>query len=420
VIGVCILNSAFRIIFLSEVIIETKKIIKFAAIAVAIALIVLVTVIAPQTIITILLTIFVIGLFVLVHELGHYAAARKFGVTIKEFAVGMGPKIFTRVSPKTGIRYSLRALPIGGYVTMVGEDETSNDPNALTKKPVWQRMVIMASGAVMNILFAAIIMFVFVTTSGDFRGLTIEEFRAEHTEWASSGLSVGDTITHVNGRRVRTFLEMHYTIMRDGGESVEISIIRRGEQLPHPITVVFPLRPLYEYDNDKSYTYDTSDINDINVTYDRENVYVINRNIGFRPNFESRNIGNIFRQTYRHTRLMMRAFFDSIGDMISGNVGLDDISGPVGIGTAVGESARAGLPNFLWLCALISFNIGLFNLIPFPALDGGRLIFLAIEGIRRKPMNPDVEGLIHFAGIILLLILMVVISFGDVVNLTRR
>ena len=348
-----------------------------------------------NTILTILLTLFIIGFFVFIHELGHYAAARKFKVTVKEFAIGMGPKVYSRVSPKTGIRYSLRALPIGGYVSMVGEDETSDDPNALNKKPVWQRMVIMAAGGVMNLLFALLIMIIVVAARGDMHGTTVEEFRSDSTSY--SQLYVDDRITHINNRRVRNFMELNYAIVRTG----EIVVAEGGEYF-YTIVNLTVIR-----DNQR-------------VNLERVQFRAVNENlrIDFFPEQISRNFFTIIGQGYRESIFIMRMFYDGIGDMIRGDVGLDQMAGPIGMGSMVGETIEqgfvAGLPSLLLLSALISFNLGLLNLVPFPALDGGRLVFLAIEGIRRKPVKPEIEGMIHFAGIVLFMVLMLVLTVSDI------
>ncbi|MCL2212693.1 MAG: site-2 protease family protein [Oscillospiraceae bacterium] len=406
-------------------------------------------------IITILLTILIIGLLIFIHELGHYAAARKFGVTIKEFAVGMGPKVYSRVSPKTSIRYSLRVLPIGGYVSMVGEDETSSDPNALNKKPVWQRMIVMAAGGVTNVLFAFLIMIIVVAARGNIRGTTVDEFRTYNYtyydqqgnrqqeerpfSYSSEFLLSGDRITHVNGRRVRDFMELNYVLARLG-ETVIIWCCD-GEECCEKHSCDYCENGEYtEYCEDAPHCEDDSDgickrriivqrttTADLRIVRNGEQMYI--ENVTFRaindsvrsdffPQQIPSNLFTIIRQSYQESIFIMRMFYDGIWDMISGRVGLEDMAGPIGMGTIVGETIERGvvqaLPTLLFLTTLISFNLGLLNLIPFPAFDGGRLVFLAIEGIRRKPIKPEIEGMIHFGGFVLLMVLMLVLTVSDI------
>ena len=162
----------------------------------------------------ILLAILMFGFLIFIHEFGHYTAARIFSVSIKEFAIGMGPKLFTRVSPKTGIRYSLRALPIGGYVAMVGEDEESDDPGALCAKPVWQRIIITAAGAAMNLLVGFLVMAILVSFSASFGGTVVADFFEGATS-SSYGLQIDDRVVKIGDTRVHTATDLVYTIMHD-------------------------------------------------------------------------------------------------------------------------------------------------------------------------------------------------------------
>jgi len=359
---------------------------------------------------TIVVTILVIGFIVTIHELGHFIAARAFRVTVKEFAIGMGPKIFQKQSYKTGIKYSLRLLPLGGYVTMAGDDEDNNDVNAYNRKPVWQRIIIITAGAVMNLLLAALIMLAIVSTQSNFRGMTIERFHDDSVSQLS-GLRVDDTIISVDGQRIRIFSELNYAVNRRGTSTVEVLVLRDGEELP-PLNVNFALvtsdgRSLIR--NEYGYIGIYEDDEFVVIGSD---VLVFGR-IDFTTNTIPRSVFTVVNQAYRQTLLMTRAFLESMGDLVSGRAGFDQISGPVGIGEAVGSSMRAGARNLFLLGAMLSFSIGMFNLIPFPALDGGRVVFLLLELARRKPIKPEIESMIHFAGIVALFIFMIIVIIAD-------
>ncbi len=336
----------------------------------------------------IILTLLVISFLALIHELGHYLCARYFNVSIKEFAVGMGPKIFSRKSYKTGIAYSIRLLPIGGFVAMVGEDEESDDDNALNKKPVWQRIVITAAGAIVNLLFGFILMGIIVTASPEIYGTTIDVYPYTVMTSAESGLREGDKIIKVNNTAVYTESDLSYEINMSGGVPLDITVIRSGSK----ITI-------------KNVEFPTHNTQGITVSL-----------LDFALKTESKNPISIIKHTFFGTVTHVRSVWDSLIGLVSGKYGIEMASGPIGITTAVKETAEYGISSLLNLIVLISVNLGIFNLLPLPALDGGRLVFQFIELIRRKPVKPEIEGYIHGAGIMLLMLLMVVVTFNDILK----
>ncbi len=337
----------------------------------------------------ILLTILTLSLLILIHELGHFLTARSFNVSIREFAVGMGPKLLSKVSPKSGIVYSLRLFPIGGFVAMVGEDEESDDENALNNKPVWQRMVITAAGACMNLLLGFILMAVVVTMSPAIGGTTVLRFTEENALSEQSGLNVGDEIVAVNDSRVRIASELAYEIMRNGTEPVELKVKRDGE------TLIL---------KDVSFPTIVSD----GVEYGMVDFVVL---------AVEKNFGNVVKQSFFRSISTVKMIWQSLLDLVTGHYGLDQMSGPIGVTTAVSEAASESTVDFLYLVVVITINLGIFNLLPLPALDGGRLLFQFIELVRRKPVKPEFEGYVHFAGIVLLLLLMFVVSMNDILKL---
>ena len=338
----------------------------------------------------ILLAILMFGFLIFIHEFGHYTAARIFRVTINEFAIGMGPKLFSRVSEKTGIRYSLRALPIGGYVAMVGEDEESDDPGALCAKPVWQRIIITAAGAAMNLLIGFLVMTILVSFS-TLGGTVVADFFEGATS-SSYGLQVEDRIVKIDDTRVHTATDLVYTIMHDARGPVDVTVERGGQMLVLE-DVQFP------------------NFTEAGHIYGDRDFYVY---------AVEKTPLTVAHQAFWQSVNTVQMIWDSLYDLVFGEYTVEDLSGPVGVTQAITEAAEQGSYNFGFMFVFISVNLGIFNLLPLPALDGGRLLFQFIELIFRRPINRTVEGYIHFAGIMLLMLLMVFVTFQDISKLIGR
>lgn len=341
----------------------------------------------------ILLALFIFGFLIFIHEFGHYLAARIFGVTIREAAIGMGPKLFSYRSKKTGIQYSLRALPIGGFVSMVGEDEESDDENAFHRKPVGQRIIITAAGAFMNLAVGILVMSLLVATQAVLPSNVIGAF-IEHEDGTpnyaqAAGLQVGDEIVEIQGTRVHIANETVYEIMRRGIDPLDITIIRGGEKITLE-DVVFPT------------------IVDNGVRYG---------NVDFKVNPEEKTPATVFKHAVFRSTSTIKMIWESLYDLVRGRYGVESVSGPVGVTKALGEAAESGMSDLVYLAVVISMNLGVMNLLPLPALDGGRLLFQLIEVVRRKPVRPEIEGYVHFAGMVLLMILMVVVAVKDIFTL---
>ncbi len=338
------------------------------------------------TAVYIIIAILIFGLLIFIHEGGHFLFARLFKVTVNEFSIGMGPKLVSKKSKKSGISYSLRAFPI----SMAGEDEESDDPNALNKKPVWQRMIIVAAGGVVNLVAGILVMFilVFSSTSMGLGSTTVAEFR-DGALSQSSGLKAGDTIVEVEGRNVHIADELVYEIMRLGIEPVDLTVVRDGEKTVIE-DVEFP------------------QISEQGVAFGDADFYVYG---------QERTFTNLVKHSFYRSTYTVRMIWESLYDLVTGRYGIEAVSGPVGVTEALTEAAQTGSYNFIYLVVVISMNLGVMNLLPLPALDGGRLVFLLIEAVRRKPINPKVEGVIHTAGLALLMLLMIFICVKDVIKL---
>lgn len=271
---------------------------------------------------------------------------------------------------------------------MVGEDENVYTEGSLNSKPVWQRIIITAAGSLMNVLLGFILMFAMVLSSPKLGSTTVAEF-ADNAVSVNYGLCIGDDIVKVDGARVHTSLDLIYEIMRLGDEPVDIVVERDGERITLS-GVCFPT--------------DTSE----GIVFGDADFYVA---------AVEKNFGTVMYSTWYQSIASIKMIWESLFDLITGRYGVEQISGPVGVTESIGQAAKSGSTSLLYLCTLIAMNLGVFNLLPLPALDGGRIAFLVVELIRGKPVKPEVEGYIHFAGIVLLMALMVVITFKDIASL---
>lgn len=340
----------------------------------------------------ILIAILLFGLLIFVHELGHYLFARIFHVSINEFSIGMGPKLLSVTSKKTGIVYSLRLLPIGGFVSMAGEDEESSDENAISRKPVWQRMIITAAGGLTNILCGIIVMAIIVTSSSALYTTTVSGFDDEKSISCDYGLMTGDKIVSVGPRNVHIAYQLSYAISRYASESpVDLTVIRNGEKIVLK-DVVFPTKEVS------------------GVMFGQRDFYI---------SAEKKTFGSILKNTYYESASAIGIIYDSLYDLISGKYGINELSGPVGVTEALADAAKTSASSLWYFFVILAMNLGVVNLLPLPALDGGRLLFMLFELITKKKVNPKAEGIVHFIGIILLLILMFAITCKDIIYLFK-
>lgn len=340
---------------------------------------------------TVLVAILFFGIIIMVHEAGHFSFAKLFGVKINEFSMGMGPKIISRKKGETA--YSWRLFPIGGYVSMEGEDGDSDDERAFSKKPCWQRIIIVAAGAVVNIIIGLIIICVILAVnSDDLSGTTyvnyfVSESQTENelekiTEY--SGIKSGDKIKKIDGKNVFYYEDIYYLTSRDFDKDgkIDVTVERDGEK----------------------------------VVVEDVNTEIINRM--FIVGVETTPL-TIVKDTFKESVCICRMVYLSLFDMVTGKYSVKDISGPIGVVNVVSETAEASseahdYSGFFKILAMITINIGIMNLLPIPALDGGRLFFMLIELIRRKPINQKYEAMIHGIGLAVLLLFMAAVSFKDI------
>lgn len=338
----------------------------------------------------ILLAIAVFGLLIFIHEFGHYLCARLCGVGIHEFSIGMGPAIFGWTSKKTGIRYGIRLLPVGGYVSMVGEDEESDREDAFGNKSVWKRILIVTAGPIMNLLLGFFAMLILVVSTAPLGGTTIvyPDDGTVHVSDAA-GLDSEDVILKVENVRVHTANELTYEVIHQGDKPLDFTILRNGEKMVIEDVV-------FSSQEELGVTFGTCD---------------------FGVRAEKFTFLNVIKHTFFRSISTVKMIIDSFVDLLTGRYGVESVSGPVGITQAIGESTQYGFSSFLYLFVVITVNLGVFNLFPIPALDGGRLLFLLVEAVIRKPINKNVEGIIHFVGLVIMLGLVAVVTIKDIINL---
>lgn len=353
-----------------------------------------------NTVWPILVAIVLFGLIVIIHEFGHFFFAKRFGVKVNEFAVGFGPAIFKKQKGET--LYALRLIPFGGYCAMEGEDEDSEDPRSFQKKHVFKRIVIVAAGALNNLLLGLILTGVMLAVQGQFYTTTVAGFAQDAPSY-QSGLRAGDEILSVDGRRVYCADDLSYMLMASPDNALEMVVRRQGKT--QTLNAV---------------TFDTQQIQ--GKTYVAVDFGVVSEPCAIAHPFA------FVKNTAKEAVSIGRVVWMSLLDLIGGRFGLNEMSGPVGVVSAVSETVSEavtgsnpaiGMDRLLYLMALITINLGIVNLLPLPALDGGRLIFLLVEAVRGKPVPAKYEGWVHGIGFALLMVLILVITGNDIIRLIR-
>ncbi|MGI6169770.1 MAG: M50 family metallopeptidase [Christensenellales bacterium] len=328
----------------------------------------------------------IIGVIIMVHEAGHFFAGRRMDIEIEEFSVGFGPKLYQRL--KRGTQFTVRALPIGGYVRFLGEDENNSNPRAFNNRPVWRRLVTIVSGPLANIVFAVVLSVLTIMAFGDYAP-QISEVSANSPAQAA-GVQSGDIIKSVNGEQVLFYQEGSEKIAKYAGEgqTITLEVQRGGERLS--------LNSQFEYSEE-------SDSYRVGVI-----IAPVRVNYGF---FEAISI------SFQWMAYLMREMITVLGRMFSFQQDLGAMMGTVGIVDVLSQAVRSGMESVLRLGVLVSLNLGIVNLVPFPALDGGRILMLGIEKVFKRPLSRNVEGAINMVGLAVVLLLMLVLTYNDIVRL---
>lgn len=320
---------------------------------------------------------------IIIHEFGHFIAAKLLGVRVNEFSVGFGPKLFGKKLGET--EYMVKLIPLGGYCAMEGEDDESADSRAFCNKKPWRRFIIVAMGAVFNLVLGLIIVAITLAPQKAFTSTTVAEFH-ENAVSQKSGLRAGDKIVEVDGRRIFSTYDLSYAFTNIDDGKVDMTVKRDGKKV--------------ELRDVAFKSAETDGINYLTVDF---YVYGIEKNFG-----------SYAEQTVDTAISYCAVVWRSLIDLITGKYGISAMSGPVGVTAAIGNAAKESLKNILPIMAIITINLGIFNLLPVPALDGGRLLFILIEMIFRKPVPQKYEAWVHAAGFILLMGFMLLITAKDI------
>ncbi len=388
--------------------VKAKRLISILALVLVVGAFVLLRYLAYDVfmnIFPIIVAVLVFLLIIMVHELGHFAAAKACGIYVKQFAFGMGPALFRKQGKET--EYVVRAFPVGGYCAFETDIEDFDEekgeivepnPRAFNRKPVWQRMIVLVCGPLMNLILGFIVVVISLCTSEAIASTTVSEFREQSV--SSSQLMVNDEILNIEGLPIYSASDITYKMQssdrkNEAGNLVfDITVRRNGE------TVLL-----------KDVEFMTTNRQDgsSGVYFD----FLVYR--------LEKNFGNVVSMGFRESSSKARIILLTIVDIVKGKYGLNDFSGPIGVGSVITEAVKTyTFSDFMSVMAFLSINVGVFNLLPIPGLDGARLIFLIVELIRRKPVKQQVEGMIHFAGMALLLLFIIVISFNDISKLFAR
>ena len=354
-------------------------------------------------IIKILLLLFILGIIILVHEFGHFIWAKTFGVHIYEFSIGMGPLLHTHKGKKDGINYNIRAIPIGGFVSMAGEvyDSGEVDENnkkikkdkLMCNKKWWQRLIILVAGVVNNFILAIVILFIYTLIWGG-GAITPKVLNVvEDKPAAAAGLKSGDVITNINGYNVSSW---------DKAQII-----------------------LYYKNTNEYYTFEVKHTDGTKEEIKIKPEIIKDEETGvesklFGIQIDAEDTSNVFKSfvySIRKFNSIISSMVYTIWGLISGKIGLSALSGPVGIYEVVGETINYGINYFLYILAFLSINVGFINILPFPAFDGGHVLFLIIEKIKGSPVNAKIENTCHLIGFILVFLLMIIDTISDIIKL---
>ncbi len=350
---------------------------------------------------TIVLFILIFGVIVLSHEFGHFIVAKKNGIHVVEFAMGMGPTLFH--IDRGGTKYSIKLLPFGGACMFEGEDglaaeeQEAETGGSFLAAPVWVRIATIFAGPFVNLLLGFLIALVLVAYRGT--DLPVIQMVSEDSAAEEAGLMAGDVITRLNGERIHVYREVWLnSMLNSDGKDFSISYLRNGREYSVTLT------PRYSKDDDRYY-----------IGLMGVGEYVSCRGL------------SIVRYGFYESQFVVKNTIKSLQMLVTGKLGRDDVSGPVGMASYVGETYEevkeygfvTVLMTMLELVVILSINIGIMNLLPLPALDGGRLVFLILEVVRGKPVPPEKEGFVHMAGLILFFLLMLCVMYNDIMRIIK-
>lgn len=344
-----------------------------------------------------LLLFFMLGIIILVHEFGHFIWAKMFGVHIYEFSIGMGPVIHTHKGKKDKINYNIRLVPIGGFVSMAGEvyadDDKVKKDKLMCNKKWYQRLIILVAGVVNNFVLAIIILFVYTLIWGGGAITPIIDKTVEGTPAANSNLQSNDEIIKINGYSVHSWDKAQIILYYKNNSDVYSFEVKHEDGTKETIKI----KPEIIKDEE---TGTESKLFGIMI-----------------KEADTSNVFKVFTYSIQKFNSVISSMVYTIWGLISGKIGISALSGPVGIYEVVGESLNYGVKYFLYILAFLSINVGFINILPFPAFDGGHVLFLLIEKIKGSPVNAKFESTCHLIGFILVFLLMIIVTINDIIKL---
>ena len=348
----------------------------------------------------ILLVILLFGVLIAIHEFGHFITAKLLGVKVNEFAIGMGPALWSRQRGET--LYALRAFPIGGYCAMEGEDEDTGDPRAFSRQAGWKKIVILCAGSFMNFLLGLVIAVALFLSVSQTRAPVITQFAGGFQHQGADGLIVGDRIVEVDGHGIWVYGDVQNYLARNDGQGVDLVVEREGERV---VLKDFPMgRYDYEFDGKTYHGFGLIFGGLEELTVPERVKYGVVQSVDF-----------------------VRIVWMSLGDLVTGRVPVSELSGVIGVVDVVSEegaksnNAAEGIFNVFSFMSLIAVNLAVMNLLPIPALDGGRIFFVLLNGViyavARRRIPEKYEGYVHAGAFVVLLALMAVVALHDVWNI---
>lgn len=338
---------------------------------------------------SIILALLIFSFIILFHELGHFLLAKRGGITVEEFSLGMGPRLLSTV--KGGTRYSWKLLPFGGSCMMLGEDEGSTEQGSFGSKSVWTRISVIAAGPIFNFILAFVLSVMIIGSIGVDKPVVLSV--SEGYPAAEAGIQKGDTILKMNGSRIYLGREVSNYVTFHQGETVTIEYLHEGERQSATLT------PKESEGGRKIF------------------------GIGVYSNYREKvNAFETLKYSAYEVKYWIQLTIESLKMLFTGQVGINDMAGPVGVVSIIDDTYKESAADggfYIWLnmlniSILLTANLGVMNLLPLPALDGGRLVFLILEAIRGKRVDPEKEGMVHFVGLMLLMVLMDVVMFNDI------
>ena len=409
---------------------------------------------------TVLKIVFLLGFLVLIHEGGHFLVAKLCKVMVNEFAIGFGPTIWKKQGKET--KYALRAIPLGGFVSMEGEEERSEEEGSFSKASIPKRIAIVIAGGTVNIIFGLLVYFILGACTGNYISNKVESIQSEQTV-----IQVNDEIVAINDKKIRLHSDIQEELTKSEGNPVKLDIIRNGEEmeitetpltqevknigisfegtteeLNSEIAIIFPDSPAERAGlqaKDTILQVNGEEVKDnpvriveliresegkvqmqvqrgeeiIDIEIEPEILYTYT--LGMTMQVAENNFGNNLYYAFWDTADFSVSILDNLKLLFTGNVSMDQLMGPVGISETVAQTAS--ITEYVYIIALISLSLGVTNLLPFPPLDGGKIVFLMIEGIRRKPLKENIEMGIQAAGFLILILLSLYVAYNDVLRI---